>query len=80
LRTVLFDSFWLLRVEMNELTAGSSFDPKQFIELCVYRLRVTMLSALNEERHKPSGHGSHGLPVKGLRVKHKPDADVTNYD
>jgi hypothetical protein len=69
LRTVLFDSFRLLRVKMDEITAGSSFDPKQLIELCVYRLRITMLGTLNEERHNPGGHGSRCLPVKGFRVR-----------
>jgi hypothetical protein len=62
-RTVLFDSFRLLCVQMNEFATRLPFDPQQLVELRVYRLGVPMLRTLNEERHHPGRHRSHSLPV-----------------
>src|SRR5262245_21425767 len=63
---MFFDLFWFLLVNVDECIACAIICPKELIELCMNRLRVTMLGALDEERHAPRRKGGHSVQIQGF--------------
>jgi hypothetical protein len=62
----------LFVVDMGKCVSRAGLGMQQLIQLRLDGLRVTMLRALDEQSHEPSGHRRNGMPVEGFALEGKP--------
>jgi hypothetical protein len=75
-----FDVLRFATVQGRQISSRIAYCAKQFVELGVDRLGISMLSALNEESHSPRSDGRKRLPIEGVRADHKPRDNVEPDD
>jgi hypothetical protein len=68
--------FRLLFINPSERVVGVPLSVQQFIKLCLNRLCVTMLGALNEQSHEPYDQGRDSVPVHRATIENKPEERV----
>jgi hypothetical protein len=77
---MLFDLFRFSVVYVRQGVARAIFRPKKLVELGVNGLRITVLCALNEERHAPRRECGDRVPVQCVRLEEEPAHRVCNKD
>ena len=80
LHTMTFDIFGLLLINFGERVICSSLSVEQFVQLRLQSLSVAMLSALNEQGHKPNDQRRHRVPVERISIENKPKQRVHNQN
>jgi hypothetical protein len=68
----------LLVVNFRERVVRSTLRVRQFIELCLQRLRITVLGALDEQSHEPNRQRA--IPIEGGPVKKQPEQRISEDD
>jgi hypothetical protein len=69
---VRFDVLGLAGVERAQVVVGLAFGPQQLVELGVDGLGITVLGALDEQRHDPRRHRGDAGPGQRARIEHEP--------
>jgi hypothetical protein len=78
---MLFDGFGFPLIQTCQFISSPSFDTEQLIQLCMNRLRVSMLSPLNEQCHKPCRNRRNRVPIKRIKAEEQPcDGIAKHYE
>lgn len=77
---MLFDLFRFPVVDVRKGVARAAFRPKEFVELGVNGLRITVLCTLDKERHAPRCECGDRVPVQRVRLEDEPAHCVCNED
>lgn len=72
LSPVTLDVFRLLFIDVSKRVAGSRLSMQQLVELCLDRLAVAVLGALNDQCHKPGREYGEAMPAEVLAIKEEP--------
>jgi hypothetical protein len=73
---MLLDRFGLFLVELGQVVTGAPLGMKQLVQLGVDGLRVSMLGALDDQRHEPRGEHRNAVPTKGIAVEPPPQQAI----
>jgi hypothetical protein len=71
-RTMQLDILRFFFIDVGEFIACSRLGMKQFVELCLDRLRVAILGTLYEKRHEPCGERGAGVPIERCSLEDEP--------
>src|SRR5688500_682732 len=77
---VVLDFLGFLVVEARRRGAGLAVHMKELVELRVHRLGVTMLGALDEQRHHPRRERRKSVPIESLGLEYRPQDSVKHDD
>jgi hypothetical protein len=72
---LLPQSFYLFRferIDFGKLTIARPIYAKELVELRLQRLSISILSALDDERHEPSGQCRKSVPVQCRAIEGEP--------
>ena len=69
-----------LFINVSQRIARLCLGVQELIELGLDRLRIAVLSALDEKRHEPRCHGRDRVPIERLPFEQKPRQPVDGDD
>ena len=70
----------LFLIERCKLAPRVILDSQEFVQFGMNSLCITVLGALDKERHDPSRECRCGLPIKSVRRNYQPQEDIEQND